>query len=189
MFRTVHRVRGLALAAALLACTGGGGRVPASLVVIDSVSETTLGDSLRVRVASRAVGDSLETVASVTNVSRRSMHLGWGACSLSPRLYRSAPRTGRPAFDWLGRPNPDPADGGAAWGGSAYLATRVLAAGETLAPSEFGVALPASRIAGDSLSPGRYYVGAWLRLRDTRSPGSAPEDTLTLRGGVVELRR
>jgi hypothetical protein len=188
MSRRARRVVGVVVAAVLGACGGADGG-SAAFVVVEPDGEAALGDSLRARVAHRVVGDALETAVTLTNVSARAVHLEWGACSVSPRLYRAAGRTGPPAFDWLARRSPAAEDGGMPRVCPAYLALHDLAPGDSLAAGEFRLALPARWVAGDSLPPGRYYAAAWVRLVGTRAEGGLWEDTLTLAGGVVELRR
>jgi len=105
---------------------------------------------------------------------------------MSPRLYRTARRAWPPAYDW--RRGRAPEGGGLGYACPAYLATRALAPGDSLAAHEFRRALPARWVAGDTLPAGRYYAAALLRFVAPRAAGGA-EDTLTVAGGVVELRR
>jgi hypothetical protein len=118
------------------------------------------------RASTRLVGTRLHATASITNTTSRPIYLEYGDCALSVRAYRTADRSGEPAWrsefraPWAG------------YGGYdclAYLATATVAPGATFQPREFQLAVPVIEILGDSLPDGRYYFSASLRLNFART--------------------
>lgn len=115
---------------------------------------------------------TLRARARVTNESGRPLGIEYGACSLTLFAYASADRRGEPVWTSWERWHPL-FDGFAC---PAYLASDVLAPGETVSPGEFTVAIPIYQIVGDGLggepplAPGRYHLFAVLRLNDRVSP-------------------
>jgi hypothetical protein len=108
--------------------------VASTLAVVTAESTIVAGDPLRLHARRMSTNDGivLRTSVVVTNVSARRIRLGWGGCPVSVELYRTADRSGSPAFDWSARPNPDPCP----------LALRLvdLATGDSLTPTPFDLA-------------------------------------------------
>jgi hypothetical protein len=83
------------------------------------------------------------------------------------RAYRRADRTDRPVWDSRKRA---PWAGSYGYGCPAYLATRTIAPGQTIRPSEFTARFPLIEILADSLPDGRYYFGATLEINHAHTP-------------------
>lgn len=96
------------------------------------------------------------------NRSPRAVHLSFGDCALTVFAYRSATRTGVPAWrsdraaaPWVKRP---------IFGCLAYLATQNILAGQSASPREFNRLIPTYEILGDSLAEGLYHFRAELEV-------------------------
>jgi hypothetical protein len=142
------------------------------------------GDSLQLSATTSVDQGSLIVRASLRNVSRRTVHLQWGWCSFSPQLYTSDGLTGHPVFDWQQRPNPDPEIG--RWYCPAMLKTADLKAGDSLGTDAFAERIPIRRVAGDSLAPGSYHVGAQIGLLISTP---ARVEKIVVPAGAVQVRR
>ncbi len=103
----------------------------------------------------------LETRATITNTTRRPVHIEYGACSLQIRAYRTPERSGSPV--WYSERR-QPADGSGSYGCPAYLAMHTIAPGESFSPPEFKERIPVKEILADSLPNGRYYFTGRLEL-------------------------
>jgi hypothetical protein len=90
---------------------------------------------------------------SFTNTNTQPVRLEYGACAITLLAYRSATRSGVPAWNssrWQG-PN------GFGHPCLLYLATGVLDPGQTASLREFSPTFSAAEMLGDSLAAGRYY--------------------------------
>jgi hypothetical protein len=103
----------------------------------------------------------LESKATVTNPTRRPIHIEFGACALQIRAYRTPERSGSPV--WYSERR-QPADGSGSYGCPAYLAMHTLAPGESFSPPEFKERIPIREILADSLPNGRYFFTGRLEL-------------------------
>jgi hypothetical protein len=192
MMRTIVALGMLALVSACKGDRPGGETSPpkrftgaAQLEVTKAGGERMLrGDSLQLSATTSIDQGSLIVRASLRNVSRRTVHLQWGWCGFSPQLYANDGLTGHPVFDWQQRPNPDPEIG--RWYCPAMLKTADLEAGDSLGTDAFVERIPIRRLAGDSLAPGSYHVGAQIGLA-VSTP--ATTEQIVVPAGVVQLRR
>ena len=108
-------------------------------------------------------GRMLDVDVVVLNGGDRPAHVDYGACAVRLRVYRTAHRTGEPAWDSSRRPSPDPRTGERIEC-PAHSAATSLAPGDTLQPREFSESIPVAAILGDSLGDGRYFFAASIRL-------------------------
>ena len=106
----------------------------------------------------------VRTTATVRNTTGQPVTFGHGACVVMIRLYREPARSGTPAWDQ----GPNLVCVGVAM-------HTILAPG---ADTRFDAAVPVSTLHAAGLRPGRYYVGAVVRID--------PEDVV-LSAGAVEL--
>jgi hypothetical protein len=122
-------------------------------------------ESLRLRAETRLADDGrmLDVEVAAVNDGRRPVHVEYGACALRLRAFRTADRSGEPAWDSSRRPNPDPRTGERALC-PPHSAALTLAPGDSLAPKEFAASFPVAAILGDSLEGGRYYLSASVRI-------------------------
>jgi hypothetical protein len=120
--------------------------------------------------------DTLRARVTITDTTSSPVRLEYGACSLSLLAYRSPARTGAPVWNSMARRSL----GGLRYGCPAYLAVGVVQPGQTSSPREFNVTYPVREILGDSLSNGRYYFIALVRLNWRQTAIGA---------GDAELRR
>ena len=130
----------------------------------DVVLSTGL-DALRYRASVRVDGSTLRGRGVVTNAGRSPISLEFGSCALKLRAYRTAARTGPPAWRSEGR---QPYGGGGFYGCGAVLHGAVIAPGDSLA--RFGVESLVIEVLGDSLPDGRYYFTAVIELNSGASP-------------------
>jgi hypothetical protein len=194
---TAVRLFGALAAVALTsACGNAGGkeRAVASVrftgqphleVVRSGGAGVVLRDSLEFLAAMSIEAEALTVRVRLRNASRDSVYLEWGACSMSPQLYKTDSLRGRPVFDWQQRPNPDPEVGPMFC--QTYLKEMKLAPGDSLAPREFIEGIAVRRLAGDSLAPGRYYLGAEVYLKVPALGNS--DQRIVVPAGIVHLSR
>jgi hypothetical protein len=119
---------------------------------------TTIGGltyQAETRIQESDESPALNVSVTVTNVNDQRVHIEYGACTLSLRVYDSPDRSG-----------PQLAQGGQAGGCPLYLMGRDLEPGESLSPGEFQIAVPVRDILGDVLSEGRYYFTAVVQVND-----------------------
>jgi hypothetical protein len=119
-------------------------------------------DQLAYRGETRLEGTAptrLLTEVTVTNTGRQRVRIEYGACSIWLRAYRTADRSGPPAWDQIRHPRI-----GAHRPCAMYLAVRELGRGESFSPNEFRTAIPVPEILGDSLPAGRYHLVARVHL-------------------------
>jgi hypothetical protein len=121
------------------------------------------------------------------NIAARPVHLEWGACSMRLQLFASATFTGAPVFDAFEWPSITRDLPGITRVCPTYLATRDLAPGETVAPSELVVQTTIQGVVGDSLPAGKYYLRARAQLVSTAR--GFHEVWLDIPAGDVQLRR
>ena len=109
----------------------------------------------------------LETFVYVRATSAEGAKLQYGGCPFTVQIFEAPMRTGRPRWDDRDVPN-------------AICTTELTIArlGQGQEDTLRTFLLPAA-VLGDSLAPGRYYVGALVR---------ANGDTRVLDAGVVDLR-
>jgi hypothetical protein len=142
--------------------------------------------ALRASAESRVEGAAprqLRTTVWLRNPTARSLQFEHGACALQQRLYRTAARTGRPA--WRSELRQPPGTN------STYGCPAVLL-GSTLPPGDslpFVLAVPLAEVFGDTLAAGRYYVAAELELLDDAAGVPNWRRPLTLAAGEVDLVR
>ncbi len=109
----------------------------------------------------------------VTATNRGSMaaYLEFGACTLTVFGYRSAERTGTPAWrsDRISPAWAKPSDGSCL----AYLAVRHLLPGQSASPREFNSLISTPEILADSLPEGMYYLRAELEINERTIPITA----------------
>ena len=105
------------------------------------------------------------------NRSPRAVHLSFGDCALTVFAYRSAKRTGVPAWrsDRAGAPWVKQS----VFGCLGYLATQNILAGQSASPREFNRVIPTYEILGDSLAEGVYYFRAELEVSGRSFPLNA----------------
>ena len=183
--RTSPFFRAAALAASLSACAACSGDGSASIAPVSTAAfllksgdgSLLRGDSLKLTARTSLSGDSVATRVVIQNVSERRIRLQWGACSMSLQLYKNDRRVELPAFDWLRRPNPDPAEG-VTRACPAYLAIIDLAPRDTVSPVEFRLTLPVARIAGDSLPLALYYAADAVQLAGSTERLVVPSGSL-----------
>lgn len=151
-----------------------------------AATDTTVGP-LAFHATAEIRAESLVVAVKARNVSGGTVHLAWGACSLSPRLYAPDSAMHAPVYDWLHHSNTTPpGPGGRAC--PMYLATGNIAPGDSLAPRELTVAVSTGELARDGVRPGEYEVGAWLRLNGLQAAGAAA-DSMLVRIGTLEVPR
>jgi hypothetical protein len=156
----------------LLGDLGGPGRyhftitlrtLPEARVLPAGSADLTFGaDQLAYRGETRLEGAAptrLVTEVTVTNTGRERVRIEYGACSIWIRAYRTADRSGPPAWDQVRHPRI-----GAARVCAMYLAVRELGRGESFSPHEFRAPIPVPEILGDSLPAGRYHLVARVHL-------------------------
>jgi hypothetical protein len=112
--------------------------------------------------------------------------LTYGACNVVVRLYRTADRSGSPAWRSELRRYPGPPPIGSAC--PLPLLGSYLAPGDTL---RFPLSFPMYEVMWDSLPAGRYYVSAVATVSggDASSIGGGKTVTRTLAAGAVDLTR
>ncbi len=135
--------------------------LPAGEVVLRSGLE-----ALRYPVRLTVRGDSLRAHANVVNAGRARVALEYGECALQLRAYRSADRSGPPAWRSEHR---RPYEGGFGYVCAGIGYSTTLAPGDSLRrPFELGV--PVLEVLGDSLPDGRYWFTASIRLNFGMTP-------------------
>jgi hypothetical protein len=187
------RLIGLVLFA-LCACSGSKPHRTEQLVHGPWI-ETAWGYSLRgwMRVIPGSP-DTLRLGITVANRSNRTVRYEWEGCPLEVRAYRTADRSGVPAWD-SERVGEHPCAGGS---------RRSLAPGDTLPVADVWVMnIPSSLFLGDSLPEGRYYFSVRPPLEmnpeatgpplppERRKPGYrySPHMRIYLPTGSTVLRR
>ncbi|HEV2148806.1 MAG TPA: hypothetical protein VGR37_15485 [Longimicrobiaceae bacterium] len=124
-------------------------------------------EGLAFRAETRVKGRELHAEASVTNTTARPVYVEYGACALHLRAYRTPARAGEPAWRSERR---EPWEGTMGYACPSYLASHTLAPGETFSPKELRLRVPLVEVLGDSLTDGRYYFTASLRLNFRPTP-------------------
>lgn len=108
-----------------------------------------------------AAADSVRVRATVRNTNAEPVRLEYGACAVTLLAYRTAERTGTPAWSSDYRTPWDVP--GAYYGCPQYLAVGIIKPGETLSPRELNPTFPV-RVLGDSLPNARYWFRARIRM-------------------------
>lgn len=98
----------------------------------------------------------LEAVVTVINVGEQALRLEYGCGAVRLLVFRSADRSGRPAWDSDHRVDAF----GNGFACPAYLATHVLEPGESFSAPEFRYAVPVREVLGDSLPKGATFLGS-----------------------------
>jgi hypothetical protein len=127
-------------------------------------------DRLDYRAESGTRGAARDTLAArmtLTNRGALPAYLEFGACALRLLAWRTADRSGPPAWDSDRR---QPWAGTYGWGCPMYLATRTVAPGADFSPGEFSLAVPLIEMLGDSLPDGRYWFSGQVRVNWAPSP-------------------
>lgn len=118
-------------------------------------------------IATVVKGDpaELRTTVTVTNVGDRVVRLEYGCGAVRLLAFRSADRSGRPAWDSYKRFGDD-------FVCPAYLAFHLLESGESFVAPEFRYVVPVGEVLGDSLPEGRYFFRVDFRVnfRTTQLP-------------------
>jgi hypothetical protein len=109
----------------------------------------------------------LKTTVYVRATNAEGAKLQYGGCPFTVRMYASPARTGRPGWDALDVPN-----------AVCTLQLTIARLGRGQEDTLSALTHPAN-VLGDSLAPGRYYVGAFVRPNG---------DSLVLDAGAVDLR-
>jgi hypothetical protein len=130
----------------------------------DVVMSTGLG-ALRYQASVGVDGSTLRGRGVVVNAGGRPVSVEYGSCALNLRAYRTAARTGPPAWRSEER---QPYGGGGFYGCDAVGHGAVIAPGDSLA--RFGVESPVIEVLGDSLPDGRYWFTAVIELNSAASP-------------------
>jgi hypothetical protein len=128
--------------------------------------------------ATRVSGTNLEVKASLTNTNPAPVRLEYGACAVSLLAYRTADLAGMPVWNSdyrrpYGSPN-------TFYGCFGILLGGVIKPGETLSPATLNPSFPVLELLGDSLSGGRYYFKALVRMNWR---------TVALPAGEADVRR
>jgi hypothetical protein len=130
----------------------------------DVVLSTGL-DALRYRASTGVAGSTLHGRGVVINAGASPISVEYGSCALRLRAYRTAARTGPPAWRSEGRQP---------YGGGGFYACDLAGRGAVIAPGDslarFGVESPVIEVLGDSLPDGRYYFTAVIELNSGASP-------------------
>lgn len=150
--------------------------------LIGTGRDTVVG-SIQFSAITRLSGDGtgLELGVSVTNLGAAPVPLSWSGCKVNLQLHRYPLSSSRADFDWLARPNPDPATGGF-WGCQRSIVKVVILPGVTHSPLENNFRVDARNIASPELAAGAYTVTAILRLME-------PAAIIKFPAGMVQLER
>lgn len=134
-----------------------------NLVLPEHVFTFTLGSAdirfsipnLGYKASTHQVNERLLTSVVVENHNDEPVLLTYGHCALLVRLYRTADRTGEPAYSRVATPD------GLCLG---YLASSEVEPKDSLLADEFEVSIPLREIEGAVAEPGYYYVQLSLEL-------------------------
>jgi len=150
--------------------------------LISTGGDTVVG-SIQFSAVTRLSGDGtgLEIGVSISNIGTALVPLSWGGCVVSLQLHRHPLSSSRADFDWLARPNPDPATG-YSWGCKRSIVKVVIPPGVTHSPLEYNFRVDARNIASPELAAGTYTVTASLRLME-------PAAIIRIPAGMVQLER
>ncbi|HET6341224.1 MAG TPA: hypothetical protein VFG78_03480, partial [Gemmatimonadota bacterium] len=124
-------------------------------------------------IATVVEGDpaQLRTTVTVTNIGESTVRLEYGCGTVRLLAFRSADRSGRPAWDSFKRFGDD-------FACPAYLAFHLLEPGESFVAGEFRYVVPVREVLGDSLPEGRYFFGVDFRVNFRTARFPAGEATL-----------
>jgi hypothetical protein len=112
--------------------------------------------------ATTVANGTLNVHAALTNTNTQTVRLEYGACAISLLAYRTADRSGKPAWNSdLRKTYPPP---GYDYACPAYLALGRVGPGATLSPGEFNPRIPVNEMLGDSLPAGHYYFRATIGM-------------------------
>jgi hypothetical protein len=112
--------------------------------------------------ATRVSGTNVEVKASLTNTNAAPVRLEYGTCAVSLLAYRTADLAGKPVWNSdYRRPYGFP---DTFYGCFGILLGGVIKPGETLSPPALSPSFPVLELLGDSLSDGRYYFKALVRM-------------------------
>jgi len=112
--------------------------------------------------ATTVVNGSLNVHATVTNTNTQPVGLEYSACAISLLAYRTADRSGKPAWNSARREPYPPANYGYAC--PSYLAVGKIDPAATLSPGEFNARFPVNEMLADSLPAGHYYFKAIIGM-------------------------
>jgi len=112
--------------------------------------------------ATTVVNGTLNVHATVTNTNTQPVRLEYGACSINLLAYRTADRSGKPAWNSALRKPYPPVD--YVYVCPSYLAVGKVDPAATLSPSEFNIRFPVTEMLGDSLAAGHYYFTAVIGM-------------------------
>lgn len=176
----------------LLACAGSSAPVePGASAIVDPGGKAATAGAMRQAVTlSLATSNGLPALvarARITNMGAQPIRLEFGACSLQLLAYRTADRSGSPAWNSDQRRSA----AGSPYACPMYLAMRDLAPGASIEPGELALTAPLVEVLGDSLPDGRYYFAAQIRTNlSVATPIDAGAADLALeRAGRRALRR
>jgi len=126
----------------------------------------------------------LHTVVTLRNPSTHTVVLNYGACNAVVRLYRTADRSGSPAWrsELRRYPGPPPIQ----YACPLPLYVNYLGPGDTL---RFPLSFPMYEVMWDSLSAGRYYVSAVATVGGGDALNMGKAITRTLAADAVDLTR
>lgn len=114
---------------------------------------------------------SLGVHVTAHNRGQRTAHLAFGDCALTVFAYRSAERTGTPA--WRSDRAAPPWIKTLGRACLLYLANQNLLPGQSASPREFNLLIPTYEILGDSLAEGLYYFRTELGVNGRTFPLNA----------------
>jgi hypothetical protein len=159
--------------------------IPRFDVLSSGGSRVPRWDSLEFHGSVVTEADTLIVRVSVRNFSHRPAQLVEGCPLISLQLYGTDSLSAHPIFDFKRRPSSDPEVGREFCTGRG--ARFDIAPNDTVSPPSFVQRIGFARLAGDSLGPGRYYVGAEVEFTD-ETTGQSSEVT-RVPAGIVQLGR
>ncbi len=143
---------------------------------------------LRLDGRAEVAGDSLRADLRVTNVGRRPVSVGYGACSATVLGWPDSLRLGPPAVTTA----VERTVGGYGVGCPMYLAVRTLAPGQAIAAGdarELRLDAPLAEILTDSIPDGRYWLTAVFDVAETDGARSGETLRVDLGPHVLAARR
>ena len=167
----------LAVAALAAVASAASGCAPSGVAVPDAAPPLALAAEARV------VDSVLRADLRLTNTSRRTVRVGYGACSAQILGWRTPDQTGPPAFTSALARGAD----GVARGCPLYLATTELGPGQTLTPGdahELRATVAVAEALSDSLPDGRYWLAATFGVAEV---DGQPGTGATLRADLGPL--